>query len=200
MYPHFILHPIIYHNIFSPALLGPQGVTLHRLHQLRPMLLLFNKTQNNFSHFSAPLEQEPNVKQIQNKARQLSLLLTLLREFVSFAFAVVLSILILFLLGSVQIHAQQWTKQTNQLDPAKKRKTETASQPVSKRTKPTAPTPAVTSSKSPKAIKSWRFNLALYTRASSFDRSHSNHARASVQQPTANGYVLGSISRLDHLS
>ena len=155
MYPHFILHPIIYHNIFSPARLGPQGVTLHRLHQLWPMLLLFNKTQNNFSCFSAPLEQEQNVKQIQNKARQLSLLLTLLRESVSFAFAVVLSILILFLLGLVQIHAQQWTKQTNQLDPAKKRKTETASQPISKRTKPTAPTPAVTLSKPPKAIKSW---------------------------------------------
>ena len=63
-----------------------------------------------------------------------------------------------------------------------------------------ASTPTVASSKPPKAIKSWQFNLALYTRASSFDRSHSNHTRVSVRQPTSNGYVLASISGLDHLS
>ena len=104
------------------------------------MLLHFNKAQNIFSHSSALQEQELNVKQIQNKAYQLSLLLTLLHESVPFAFVFMLSILILFLLGSVQVHAQQWTKQTNQLDPAKKQKTETTSQPVSKRTKPSTPT------------------------------------------------------------
>ena len=148
------------HNLlqyFSPILPRPRRATLRQLHPLRwPLLplLRFNQNLIIFNHSWPLLESEQNIRKILDKDLRPSSLLTPLHESVLFAFCKVL-MLILSLLVSVQIYAQQWTKQTNQLDPAKKRKTESTSQPVSKKKKPTASTSVPATSKLPKAIKMW---------------------------------------------